>query len=52
MNRYAVFYVDRFVKSYDKISDAIKCAKTLQNSYTFVDVIDSENGKVVYTWCY
>lgn len=52
MNRYAVFYVNRFVKSYDEISDAIKCAKALRNSYTFVDVIDSDTGKVVYTWCY
>ena len=52
MNRFVVFYVNRVIVSYDDINDAIRCAKQLRNSYTFVDVIDSYNGEVVYTWCY
>ena len=52
MERYVVFYVNRFVHTYNDLNDAISCAKKMRKSYSFVDVIDSETGKVIYTWCY
>ena len=52
MKRYAVYYMNRFMESYDEFDKAIKCAMGLRDDYTFVDVIDTKTGKVVYTWIY
>ena len=52
MERYVVFYVNRIVKSYNNVDDAISCAKKMRKDYTFVDVIDSYTGEIVYTWVY
>lgn len=52
MKRYAVYYTNRFIESYDELDKAIKCAKSFRNTFTFVDVIDTKTNKVVYSWSY
>lgn len=50
--KYEVKFCNRGIALFVNEEDAIKFAKTKRESFTFVEVWDLKNDKMVYEWCY
>lgn len=51
--RFAITYCNHLIGSADRMSEAIRyCLINLRKSYTFIDIIDTVDGRVVWTWDY
>lgn len=51
--RYAISFCNHLIGSTDWHIEAIRyCLCNLRLTYTFIDIIDTETGMVVWTWDY
>lgn len=49
---FEVKFCNKVIAFFVTEDDAIKFAKTKRESYTFVEVWDLKNDKMIYEWCY
>jgi hypothetical protein len=52
MGRYKLYYCDIFKMSFDTIADAMSYVSLIHDPYSWIQVIDSWTGIVVYEWIY
>lgn len=51
--RYAISFCNHLIGSADWMSEAIRYSQVnLRGTFTFIDIIDMNDGRVVWTWDY
>lgn len=49
---YAVKVADKLIALFMRENDAVKFAKTQHKNYSWVEVWDMKNNRIVYEWTY